>query len=456
MLSSTTLASLAGAIGPVPRYTSYPTAPHFQPAEGDDRWRGWLTALPGGSRFALYVHVPFCRQMCWYCGCNTQVLKGDSQLEGFIDLLLREIDLLAPHLPAHAKLSGLHFGGGTPSILGSDGLQRVAEKLYRHFDAQPGAEIAIELDPRHFSTALLPGLKALGINRASLGVQSLDETVQAAIHRHQPLAVVERTADLLREAGIAALNLDLIYGLPHQTVENVSKTVRASLALRPDRIALFGYAHVPWMKPHQQRIDTASLPDTAARFAQEAAAARVLVDAGYRRIGLDHFAHPDDTLAQLEAVGELQRNFQGYTAQDGDVLLGIGPSAISTLPQGYAQNAPAVATWRDAVAAGHLPVAKLRAVTPEDRLRRAVIGELMCHLQVNLAEQAVRHGMAPSLFDADLERLLPLAEHGIVERQGYRLRIAERGRPLVRQVCAAFDSYLQQPNQVSTPRHAAA
>ncbi|MEK9969002.1 MAG: oxygen-independent coproporphyrinogen III oxidase [Ferrovibrio sp.] len=456
MLTTATLASLAVRIGPVPRYTSYPTAPHFQPTDGDAEWRSWLSALPASSRFALYVHVPFCRQMCWYCGCNTQVLKGDRQLDSFIDLLLREIDLLAPHLPSGAKLSGLHFGGGTPSILGSTGLQRVAEKLYRQFERLPGAEIAIELDPRHLDAALLPGLQALGVNRASLGVQSLDETVQVAINRRQPLDMVYRAAALLRDAGIPALNLDLIYGLPGQTVDNVIETVRASLALQPDRIALFGYAHVPWMKPHQQRIDAAALPDTAARFAQEAAAAEVLTDAGYRRIGLDHFAHPQDTLSQLEANGALQRNFQGYTAQDGDVLLGIGPSAISTLPQGYAQNTPAVASWREAVAGGQLPVAKLRAVTAEDRLRRAVISELMCHLQVNLAELAIRHGMTPAVFDADFPRLALLEDSGVVSRQGYRLQVAEAGRPLVRQVCAAFDQYLQPHVVDSTPRHAAA
>lgn len=456
MTDSAQLAALAARIGPVPRYTSYPTAPHFQPADDDRTWRDWLGDLPADSAFALYVHVPFCRQMCWYCGCNTQVLKSDSTLERFLGLLLREIDLAMPYLPAQPRMSGLHFGGGTPSILGSDGLQRVAEKLYRRFRATPDAEIAIELDPRHFDAGLLPGLKALGINRASLGVQSLDETVQAAINRHQPLDMVARTADALREAGIPSLNLDLIYGLPGQTVTNVIETVRASLDLQPDRIALFGYAHVPWMKPHQARIDTAALPDMAARFAQEAAAAQVLIDAGYRRVGLDHFARPQDALAQQAAAGRLNRNFQGYTTEAGDVLLGFGPSAISTLPQGYAQNIPAVAPWRAAVEAGHLPVARMRAVTAEDRLRRAVIEQLMCHLQVNLADLAIRHGMTPTIFDADLPRLALLEEHGVVTRQGYRLQIAESGRPLVRQVCAAFDSYLQQQNAATPPRHAAA
>ena len=450
------LAALAARIGPVPRYTSYPTAPHFQPVNTDSTWRHWLGELPEGSAFALYAHVPFCRQMCWYCGCNTQVLKSDDTLERFIALLLREIDQAMPYLPARPRMSGLHFGGGTPSILGRDGLQQVAEKLYRHFTPSPGAEIAIELDPRHFSAALLPGLQALGINRASLGVQSLDESVQAAINRHQPLDMVARTADALRAAGIPSLNLDLIYGLPGQTVENVIDTVRASLSLQPDRIALFGYAHVPWMKPHQARIDTAALPDTAARFAQEAAAAQLLMEAGYCRIGLDHFARPQDALAQQAAAGDLNRNFQGYTTEAGDVLLGFGPSAISTLPQGYAQNIPAVAPWRTAVLGGNLPVARMRAVTAEDRLRRAVIEQLMCHLRVDLAEQAHRHGMAAALFDADLPGLKLLEDHGMVTRQGYRLEIAESGRPLARQVCAVFDSYLKQQGASAPPRHAAA
>ncbi|MFN4311185.1 MAG: oxygen-independent coproporphyrinogen III oxidase [Ferrovibrio sp.] len=450
------LAALAAQIGPVPRYTSYPTAPHFQAVDNDRAWRAWLGDLPDESAFNLYVHVPFCRQMCWYCGCHTQVVKNDDTLERFLALLLREIDQTLPYLPSRPRLTGLHFGGGTPSILGGDGLQRVAEKLYRHFTPEPGAEIAIELDPRRFEAELIPGLKALGINRTSLGVQSLDESVQAAINRRQPLDMVARTVDMLREAGIESLNLDLIYGLPRQTVENVVGTVQQSLMLKPDRVALFGYAHVPWMKAHQARIDTASLPDTAARFAQEAAAAQVLVENGFCRVGLDHFARPDDRLAQHAVNGELHRNFQGYTTAVGEVLLGFGPSAISTLPQGYAQNVASVASWRQAVHNGDLPVARMRALSQEDILRRAVIEELMCHLNVDLATMATRHGLRPDLFDADLPRLELLERQGVVERHGYRVVINEAARPLARQVCAAFDSYLHRQSAAAPPRHAAA
>ncbi len=451
------LAALAAAIGPVPRYTSYPTAPHFRPVDQDRRWREWLGAVPEGSAFALYVHVPFCRQMCWYCGCHTQVTKSGETLARYTELLTREIDLVAQYLPARAMLSGLHFGGGTPGIIGGDGLQRIAEHLYRHFSPRPGAEIAIELDPRHCDAGLLPGLTALGINRASLGVQSLDPHVQAAINRRQPFSDLQRTADLLRDAGIASLNLDLIYGLPHQTVGNLLETVEQSLVLDPDRLALFGYAHVPWMKAHQARIDAAALPGTLDRFGQEAAAAHYLVSAGFHRIGLDHFARAGDPLAVKAAAGSLHRNFQGYTTETGEVLLGFGPSAISTLPQGYAQNTPSVASWRQAVQAGRLPVARMRELDGNDRLRGSVIEQLMCNLTVDLAAAAQVAGEDPAVFTEAIGRLEPLRQRGLVEIGHWRVTVPERARSLLRQVCAAFDAYLGQAAPAALiPQHAAA
>lgn len=456
-LSPADLAALARAAGPVPRYTSYPTAPHFRPVEGDGEWRAWLAAVPEGSHFSLYVHVPYCRQMCWYCGCHTQVTKSVDTLQRYAGLLAREIDLVAQYLPPGARLGSLHFGGGTPSIIGTDGLKQVADHLYRHFTPLEGAEIAIELDPRHADAALVAGLAAIGVNRASLGVQSLDPQVQAAINRVQPFASVEHTVDLLRNAGIGSVNLDLLYGLPYQSVLNVVETVEQCLALAPDRLALFGYAHVPWMKAHQARIDAAALPDTQARMEQEAAAANYLVAAGFRRIGLDHFARPGDPLAVKAAAGDLHRNFQGYTTEIGEVLLGFGPSAISTLPQGYAQNIPSVASWRQAVLAGRLPVARMRALSDEDRLRGAVIEHLMCNLRVDLAALAGTAGIAPDLFATALDRLDELRRHGLVGIDGWVVTVPEPGRPLLRQVCAAFDAYLAAPTPAATaPRHAAA
>lgn len=451
------LAALAAKIGPVPRYTSYPTAPHFRTVADDVEWRTWLHRLPGSGIFSLYVHVPFCRQMCWYCGCHTQVSKNADMLDRYVRLLAREIELIAPYLPPGARLSGLHFGGGTPSIVGGDGLKRIAEQLWRHFTPLPQAEIAIEIDPRHFDAELAAALKSLGINRASLGVQSLDDKVQRAVNRVQPFEVVVRSVDALRGAGIDAVNFDLLYGLPHQTAANVVETAERCLTLQPERLALFGYAHVPWMKAHQARIDADHLPDTAQRFAQEAAAAKHIVSAGYRRIGLDHFARGTDALARRAENRTLHRNFQGYTTEAGEILLGFGPSAIGTLPQGYVQNIPSVAAWRKAVEEGRLPVARMRWLTPEDRLRRAVIEQLMCHLEVDLERLARQYDMPVTQFDADLSRLDMLREHGIVRRDGYRVTVPESGRPLVRQVAASFDAYLAGAAQAdSTPRHAAA
>jgi oxygen-independent coproporphyrinogen-3 oxidase len=445
------LAAIAATFGQVPRYTSYPTAPQFQAVADDQNWRHWLAELPAQARYALYIHVPFCRTMCWYCGCHTQVTKGDDALQRYLETLLREIELVARQAPTRPRVGGLHFGGGTPTILGGDRLLQIAAQLKQYFEFETDAEIAIEIDPRRFSADLLPALTALGVNRVSLGMQSLDSHVQVAINREQTYAMAAQTVSDLRQAGITAINLDLLYGLPYQTVDSIVDTVSRSLQLKPDRIALFGYAHVPWMKPHQSRIEAAALPDAAARFAQEAAAAATITAAGYRRIGLDHFAKADDPLAQKAAAGDLHRNFQGYTTEAGDVLLGFGPSAISTLPQGYAQNKASVVDWRRAMQSRTLPVARMRAVGVDDRLRRAVIEALMCHLGVNLARLAIRHGLAPSVFEADLEQLEPLIERGLVQRNGYNLTIPEPSRPLVRQVCAAFDRYLPRNPSPAKP-----
>jgi oxygen-independent coproporphyrinogen-3 oxidase len=452
------LAQLVQAIGQVPRYTSYPTAPHFRAVAEDGEWKTWLEAQPEGTAFVLYVHVPFCRQMCWYCGCHTQITKNDEMLERFLQHLLQEIELVGTHLPQDARLSGLHFGGGTPTIIGGAGLKRIVEPLFRRFKMLPDAEIAIEIDPRHCDRPLANDLAAMGFNRVSLGVQSLDPQVQKAVNRVQPFEDVARSVEALRSAGVNAINFDLLYGLPYQTVANVVETAERCLTLHPDRLALFGYAHVPWMKAHQARIDAERLPGTAERLEQEAAAADVLVAAGYRRIGLDHFAHPEDSLAQRAANQSLHRNFQGYTTQSGEVLLGLGPSAISTFPEGYAQNIPAVAAWRQAIVEHRLPVARMRRVSNEDRLRRAVIEQLMCHLEVDLAAMAAAHGMPVEMFDADLAKLETLMRHDVVLRDGYRITVPEDGRALVRQVCASFDAYLagNAPAANPAPKHAAA
>jgi oxygen-independent coproporphyrinogen-3 oxidase len=334
----------------------------------------------------------------------------------------------------------LHWGGGSPSMLEPADWRRLMARLRARFDIAARADIAVELDPRTAGPDLIATLAGTGVTRASLGVQDFDPLVQAAIHRVQPYEMVADVTAQLGAAGIGAVNFDLIYGLPYQTVEGVARTAGLAAGLAPARLALFGYAHVPWMKPHQRRIPEDALPDAVARFEQAEAAAEVLVAAGYVRIGLDHFARPDDPLAQAAAAGRLHRNFQGYTEDPARALLGFGASAIGQLPQGYVQNHVAIPDWRAAVEAGALPVARGYALTAEDRLRGEVIERLMCDLEVDLDAVAARHGAAGRRFDAERAHLAGLAADGLVELDGRRVRITPPGRPFMRLAAAAFDA----------------
>ncbi len=310
------------------------------------------------------------------------------------------------------------------------------------FDFQPGAELAIEIDPRHLTAEKAAALAAAGINRASLGVQDVNPHVQQAINRVQPFAQTAEAAGALRAAGIAALNFDLMYGLPQQSLEDVGRTAALAAELRPDRISVFGYAHVPWMKKHQQMIDTAELPGAEARLAQAAAVERVLLGQGYRTVGMDHFALPEDPLFRRAAEGRLRRNFQGYTTDQAEVLLGLGVSAIGTLPQGYAQNDKDLVGYAKALEAGQLPVVRGVALTSADRLRRDVIQAVMCDFTVDLRKQAEAHGRPGFDFSGDLARLEPLAAEGLVTLEGNRVTVTAEGRRAVRLIASCFDAYL--------------
>jgi oxygen-independent coproporphyrinogen III oxidase len=282
---------------PVPRYTSYPTAPHFHAGIGRDHYRNWLAELPADARLSLYLHVPFCHELCWYCGCHTTVARRYQPVAEYRDLLLRELDLVGAGLGGRRPVGHIHFGGGTPTMLAPDDLRLLGGRLRERFEVLDDAEFAVEIDPRRLTRDTVDALAAIGVNRASLGVQDVNPEVQRAINRWQPFTVVERAVDWLRTAGIGGINFDLMYGLPQQTTAQVRASVDVALALRPSRVALFGYAHVPWMKRHQRLIDEATLPDATERAAQFEAAAARLEQAGYVAIGLDHFALPDDSLA---------------------------------------------------------------------------------------------------------------------------------------------------------------
>ena len=424
----------------MPRYTSYPTAPHFA-ALGADDYRSWLAEVPSGSGSSLYLHLPFCRSMCWYCGCHTTVTARDEPIARYVEALAGEIDLVAAALPHRIAVKHIHFGGGTPTLMQPRQFIALMEQLRARFDIADDAEIAIEIDPRTLDQAMVDALAAGGVNRASLGVQSFDPVVQRAINRVQTFDETKLAVARLRAAGIAAINFDLIYGLPHQTVVSCLDTAARSLELEPDRFAVFGYAHVPSFKLHQRKIEEAALPDGAGRHAQAEAIAAALVGADFQRIGLDHYARPNDTLAIAAQKGALHRNFQGYTTDDCDTLIGFGASSIGRLPRGYVQNAVLIGDYQRRIAAGDLAVGKGRAFAPEDRLRAAVIERIMCDYRVDLDEVCGR-------FDADPDALLAsggldqLYADGIARRDRNVIAIADGARPLVRVLAAAFDQYL--------------
>ncbi len=427
---------------PLPRYTSYPTAPHFIAAVGSDSYRRWLGAVPPGGDASLYLHVPFCRSMCWYCGCHTTVSARDEPIKRYIDALQREIDLVANTLPGRIATRHIHFGGGTPTLMQPKQFVALMDKLRDRFHVPTDAEIAIEIDPRTLGLRMVNALAAGGVTRASLGVQSFDPIVQRAINRIQTFEETAAAVVALRGAGITAINFDLIYGLPHQTVESCLNTTRQALKLRPDRFAVFGYAHVPAFKLHQRKIEQSALPDGARRHAQAEAIAAALVGADYRRIGLDHYARPNDALAIASENKALHRNFQGYTTDDCQTLLGFGASSIGRLPQGYVQNAVLIGDYQRRIAAGELAVSKGRAFAPEDRLRAAVIERIMCDYRVDLDEVCGRFGADPDELMDSAHGFDQLVGDRIARRERNVIAVEDDARPLVRLLAAAFDQYL--------------
>ena len=427
---------------PVPRYTSYPTAPHFGPTVDAACYRRWLEELDPGERASLYIHIPFCHALCWFCGCHTKVVRRYRPVAAYVELLRREIDLAAGRIGGRLSVDHVHFGGGSPDILAADDFLALIDHLRARFAFAEGAEIAVELDPRGVMPETVRALAEAGVRRASLGVQDFDPAVQQAVNRVQPFDLTQAVVDRLRAAGIVDINLDLMYGLPCQSAAGLVRTVDKAVALEPRRLALFAYAHVPWMRPHQRLIDETRLPGPAERWRQFQAASARLEERGYVAVGLDHFARPDNALAGASKRGRLHRNFQGYTTDDAAVLIGFGASAIGTLPQGYVQNAVPLGTYRDAISRGDLAVYRGLAVSPDDRLRRAIIERLMCDLEVDLAAVCAAHGDDPPRFDPELEALARMAEDGIVTISGHRIRVSEECRPLLRVVAAVFDRHL--------------
>jgi oxygen-independent coproporphyrinogen-3 oxidase len=425
-----------------PRYTSYPTAPQFGTAIGAQDYDGWLRGLGGTTAStSLYLHVPFCRSICHYCACTTKATRRDEPIIAYADRLRREIELVADRT-GPLSVSHIHWGGGTPNLLPAEIIDQLVAELCDRFDVQPDAEHAIELDPRWVTRESARRLRASGVTRASLGVQDFDEEVQRAIGRPQPFPVVESAVSALRSAGVGGLNLDLIYGLPRQTMRSIRETASLAAFLGPDRIALFGYAHVPWFRANQRLIDDAALPDSAARFDLAETARETLLAAGYVAVGIDHFAKPKDAIRRAAQQGRLRRNFQGYTTDRSEALIGFGPSALGQFREGFVQNAPDASSWARAIDAGRFATVKGYALTPEDRLRAEIIEKLMCGFEADLAEVAGAHGFDPVVFAGDLEKLRSLVEQEFVRVDGWRVAITKDAPALARIVASAFDPYL--------------
>lgn len=433
---------------PLPRYTSYPTANHFSPAVDAATYGEWLAALAPGSALSLYLHIPYCRELCWYCGCSTKAVRRYDPVSGYLDHLLREVHAVAARLPKDHRFTHIHWGGGSPDILEPADIIRLGAEINAAFKIAPGAEIAVEIDPRLLDAPRADAFAEIGINRVSIGVQDFDETVQKAIGRLQGYETTRHAVELFRARGVASINVDLVYGLPHQTEDSVARTIAQVLTLAPDRIAIFGYAHLPSRLKHQRLIEDAALPGAEERYAQSALLAETLVGAGYAQLGLDHFARQTDRLA-TEAIN---RNFQGYTTDQADALIGLGASAISKLPQGYAQNAVAADEYSRRLDSNGLATARGFKLGADDRLRAFVIERLMCDFAFSSRELSRRFGSRAEPVLREAEAIIEDDRDGLVQRTSDGFRMTPRGRPFVRNICARFDAYLNP--ETAQRRHA--
>ena len=431
---------------PGPRYTSYPPANRFHEdipsldIEGAIKEDNRDAARP----LSLYFHLPFCESRCWYCGCTTIITRRRDWAYSYLDDLAREVDLVADRINPDRLVSQLHFGGGTPTFFPPDALQKLGEVIHRRFNFAADAELSVEIDPRHATQEHVAALRGMGMNRASLGVQDTNPVVQEAIHRIQPNEINRATVERLREAGIKAINLDLIYGLPLQTPESVAKTVAEVLELEPDRLSVFSYAHVPWIKPAQRIFDRrGEMPDAESKLAMFGVMREKLVAAGYVDVGLDHFARPDDELAKAQQAGALHRNFQGYSTRSGASLYGFGISSISQTEEIYRQSPKSLVPYRAALDRGEIPIERGYRLTPEDRRRRRLIMAIMCERRLDFASLDEEMGLdVKSVYADELNSLRGLEEEGLVEISSSGMRVLPRGEPLLRVVAMAFDQTL--------------
>ncbi|WP_415921946.1 oxygen-independent coproporphyrinogen III oxidase [Tateyamaria sp. SN6-1] len=430
----------------VPRYTSYPTAPHFSDAVGPEQMQTWLRAVPDASEISLYIHVPFCRRLCWFCACRTQGTTTAAPVQSYLDTVLQELAMLRDALPDGVRIKRLHWGGGTPTLLDPAMITALAGRIEHVAPFAPDYEFSVEIDPNEIDRPRVEALAAAGMTRASIGVQDFDPEIQTIIGRDQSFEITARAVDMLRATGIDSLNADILFGLPHQTPRRMTSSVTKLLSLGPDRIALYGYAHVPWMARRQNLIPSDALPTPQERLGLFDVARKLFVWDGYDEIGIDHFAVPSDGLARARSTGTLRRNFQGYTDDQSAVLIGVGASSISRFPQGYAQNASATSRYASAIANGTLATARGHAFRGDDTMRAHLIEAVMCNFEVSATEVPGD----PSAIHA-LMASAHAAFDGTITLTGDRLFIPPDARALTRMVAKHFDAYM-----IEEGRHASA
>lgn len=439
---------------PGPRYTSYPTAPYFSEEFGETAWRQELQQTQHSGRdLSLYVHIPFCDSLCYYCGCNMVATRSYAKASEYLGFLFKEIDRMAALTAPGRIVRQIHWGGGTPTYLHPDDIRRLFAHLRASFNIAGDAEIGCEVDPRELSREHVQALADSGFNRMSLGVQDLDSAVQQAVNRVQPVSLIREVYGWMRDAGIPSINMDLMVGLPHQTVASFGGTLEQIIEMAPDRLAVFSYAHVPWMKKHQKLIQESDLPDLPMRIALQQLLLAKLTRAGYVYIGMDHFAKPDDELVKAQRNKTLYRNFQGYTTHKDCDIYAFGVSAISQTDEVYVQNAKNLAEYQQRIEAGGLATERGLRISVEDRLRRDAIVRIMCDLELNKTAFSQQWQIAFDDYFADaLAELADMEADGLVELHPDIIRVTETGRLFLRNIAMCFDVYLKQPAEIE-PRY---
>jgi oxygen-independent coproporphyrinogen-3 oxidase len=428
-----------------PRYTSYPPATKFTDAL---KWPELAERILENNRterdLSVYFHIPFCETLCWYCGCTTVITLNHNQGSTYLDYLAKEVAQMGTLLSPRRKAVQLHWGGGSPTFLSPDEIRRLGDIIHRHFTFSPNLEAGVEIDPRRLTRDHIVALREVGFNRASLGVQDFDPTVQEAVHRIQPRALTEQVLGWVRELGFSSVNFDLIYGLPHQTVESFNRTLDAVLSLEPDRLAVFSYAHVPWVKPAQKILEHKVLPSPEVKLELlKTVIERLTENNRYVYIGMDHFARPGDELAIAQSRKELQRNFQGYSTRAGADIYAFGMSSISQIPDAYWQNEKDLVKYYGCLDAGQVPLIRGYLVSDEDKIRRETIMRVMCDLSLDYASMSQRLGINfASHFERELATLAGFEADGLVRRTPAGMEVSDTGRLFIRNIAMSFDNTL--------------